>query len=195
MARAYGHPRGRFKIITMEHGFHGRTMAAVSATAQPKYHEGFEPLLPGFTYVPHNDLEALAAAIDDQTTAVMIEPIQGEGGVNLPAPGYLEGIRRLCDEPRLAADLRRGSDRHGANRRLVRAPALRRHSRYPHLRQGPGGRGGGGGDDCSEGRGGGPQTGDARQHLWRQPDRLPSRDRGDRNHRGRRPARPRPSHR
>ena len=98
MARAYGHKQGKFKIITMEHGFHGRTMAAVSATAQPKYHEGFEPLLPGFTYVPHNDLAAVAAAIDDQTTAILIEPIQGEGGVNLPAPGYLEGLRQLCDE-------------------------------------------------------------------------------------------------
>ena len=98
MARAYGNPHGRYKIITMEHGFHGRTMAAVSATAQPKYHAGFEPMLPGFTYVPHNDLDALAAAIDAETTAVMIEPIQGEGGVNMPAPGYLEGIRKLCDQ-------------------------------------------------------------------------------------------------
>ncbi len=98
MAKAYGHASGRYKIITMEHGFHGRTYAALSATAQPKYHAGFEPLVPGFVYVPHNDLEALAAAIDDQTAAVMIEPIQGEGGINMPAPGYLEGIRKLCDE-------------------------------------------------------------------------------------------------
>ena len=98
MVKAYGHASGRYKIVTMEHGFHGRTYAALSATAQPKYHEGFEPLVPGFVYVAHNDLDALAEALDDLTAAVMIEPIQGEGGVNLPAPGYLEGIRKLCDE-------------------------------------------------------------------------------------------------
>ena len=97
MAKAYGHPSGRYKIVTVEGGFHGRTYAALTATAQPKYHVGFEPMVPGFTYVPHNDLAALEAALDDQTAAVMIEPIQGEGGVNLPAPGYLEGIRKLCD--------------------------------------------------------------------------------------------------
>ncbi len=98
MAKAFGHEKGRYKIITMEGGFHGRTYAALTATAQPKYHVGFEPMVPGFSYVPHNDLDALAKALDDQTAAVMVEPIQGEGGVNLPQPGYLEGIRKLCDE-------------------------------------------------------------------------------------------------
>jgi predicted acetylornithine/succinylornithine family transaminase len=98
MARAFGHAQGKYKVVTMEGGFHGRTYAALTATAQPKYHAGLGPMLPGFTYVPHNDLKALEAAIDDQTAAVMIEPIQGEGGINLPAPGYLEGIRKLCDE-------------------------------------------------------------------------------------------------
>jgi acetylornithine/N-succinyldiaminopimelate aminotransferase len=97
MAKAFGHPTGRYKIVTMEGGFHGRTYAALTATAQPKYHVGFEPMVPGFSYVPYNDLKALEAALDDQTAAVLIEPIQGEGGINLPAPGYLEGIRKLCD--------------------------------------------------------------------------------------------------
>lgn len=97
MAKAYGHASGRTKIVTMEGGFHGRTYAALTATAQPKYHAGFEPMVPGFSYVPYNDLEALEAALDDQTAAVMVEPIQGEGGVNLPANGYLQGLRRICD--------------------------------------------------------------------------------------------------
>jgi len=98
MAKAFGHASGRYKVVSMENGFHGRTYAALSATAQPKYHAGFEPLVPGFSYVPFNHLEALASALDDQTAAVIVEPIQGEGGINLPAPGYLEGVRRLCDE-------------------------------------------------------------------------------------------------
>ncbi len=98
MAKAFGHDKKRWKIVTMEGGFHGRTYAALTATAQPKYHAGFEPMVPGFSYVPYNDLGALAKALDDQTAAVMVEPIQGEGGVNLPGPGYLEGIRKLCGE-------------------------------------------------------------------------------------------------
>jgi predicted acetylornithine/succinylornithine family transaminase len=98
LARAHGHSSGRYKIVSMEGGFHGRTYAALTATAQPKYHAGFEPMLPGFAYVPYNDLSAVAGAIDDQTAAVLVEPIQGEGGINIPAPGYLEGLRRLCDE-------------------------------------------------------------------------------------------------
>ena len=97
LARAHT-PKGRYKIITCENGFHGRTMGALTATAQPKYHEGFEPLLAGFAYVPYNDLDAVAKAIDDETAAVLVEPIQGEGGVNIPDPAYLPGLRRLCDE-------------------------------------------------------------------------------------------------
>jgi acetylornithine/N-succinyldiaminopimelate aminotransferase len=98
LARAHGHASGRFKIISVEHGFHGRTYAALTATAQPKYHVGFEPMVPGFEYAPHNDLDAMARLVDDKTAAILIEPIQGEGGINLPAPGYLQGLRRLCDE-------------------------------------------------------------------------------------------------
>jgi acetylornithine/N-succinyldiaminopimelate aminotransferase len=98
LARAHGHAAGRTKIVTVEGGFHGRTYAALTATAQPKYHAGFEPMVPGFAYAPHNDLDAIGKLIDDKTAAVLIEPIQGEGGINLPAEGYLEGLRKLCDD-------------------------------------------------------------------------------------------------
>lgn len=98
LARLYGSPKGRYKIVSMENGFHGRTYAALTATAQPKYHAGCGPMLPGFTYVPYNNLDAVAAAIDDQTTAIMVEPIQGEGGVNVPSPDYLPGLRSLCND-------------------------------------------------------------------------------------------------
>jgi predicted acetylornithine/succinylornithine family transaminase len=97
LARAYGHAHGRYKIVTMEGGFHGRTFAALTATAQPKYHAGFEPMVPGFTYVPYNDLTAVAGVLDKQTAAVLVEPIQGEGGVNIPSADYLPGLRKLCD--------------------------------------------------------------------------------------------------
>jgi predicted acetylornithine/succinylornithine family transaminase len=98
LARAYGHARGRYKIVTMEGGFHGRTFAALTATAQPKYHTGFEPMVPGFTYVPYNDLDAVSRVLDDETAAVLVEPIQGEGGVNVPDADYLPGLRQLCDQ-------------------------------------------------------------------------------------------------
>ncbi len=91
-------PEGRYKIITFENSFHGRTYGAVTATAQPKYHEGIGPMLPGFRYAPHNDLDAVASLIDGETCAILIEPVQGEGGVNLPEEGFLQGLRDLCDE-------------------------------------------------------------------------------------------------
>jgi acetylornithine/N-succinyldiaminopimelate aminotransferase len=87
----------RYKIITMLNSFHGRTMGALSATAQPKYHQGVGPMLPGFGYAPFGDLDAVAKLIDGETIAVMVEPVQGEGGVNVPSDGYMEGLRELCD--------------------------------------------------------------------------------------------------
>ena len=98
LARAYGHPSGRSKIVTMTGGFHGRTLGALAATAQPKYHEGLGPMLAGFEYVPYDDLDAADAAIDETTAAVLVEPIQGEGGVNVPSENYLPGLRKLCDD-------------------------------------------------------------------------------------------------
>jgi len=92
---------GRYKIITMEKSFHGRTYGGMSATAQSRIHSGFEPLLPGFTYVPFDDVDAVAAAVDDETAAIMLEPIQGEGGVNIPADDYLPRLRDLCDDRNL----------------------------------------------------------------------------------------------
>lgn len=86
-----------YEIITMENSFHGRTMATVTATAQTRYHAGFEPMLEGFKYVPYDDLSATEAAISGKTCAILVEPIQSEGGVNVPSEGYLQGLRELCD--------------------------------------------------------------------------------------------------
>jgi acetylornithine aminotransferase/acetylornithine/N-succinyldiaminopimelate aminotransferase len=88
----------RYEIIATHNSFHGRTLATVSATGQPKYHHGFEPLMPGFKHVPYNDLRAMERAMDSRTAAILVEPIQGEGGVNIPDEGYLPGLRKLCDE-------------------------------------------------------------------------------------------------
>jgi acetylornithine/N-succinyldiaminopimelate aminotransferase len=87
----------KYKFITAEGSFHGRTFATVTATAQPKYHEGFRPLLPGFVYIPFNDVAALEAAFTDEVAAVLVEPIQGEGGINVASAEFLQAIRQLCD--------------------------------------------------------------------------------------------------
>jgi len=98
LARLYTSKQKKYKFITCEGSFHGRTFATVTATAQPKYHEGFLPLLPGFVYIPFNDVKALEAAFTDEVSAVLVEPIQGEGGINVATPEFLQAIRRLCDE-------------------------------------------------------------------------------------------------
>jgi len=98
LARRYGNPTKRYEIITMEQSFHGRTMACISATGQDKVKIGFEPLLEGFKTVLFNNLAAVRDAITAKTIAVMIEPIQGEGGINVADKEYLIGLKRLCDE-------------------------------------------------------------------------------------------------
>ena len=100
LTRKWG--QGRHEIIVMERSFHGRTMAALSATGQPKYQEGFEPLVPGFMCVPFNDLDAVKQAITPKTCAILLEPIQGEGGVRVASEEFLHGVRALCDEHHLA---------------------------------------------------------------------------------------------
>ena len=101
LARKFGHDEGRFEIITTVNSFHGRTLAAIAATGQDKVKKGFEPAVPGFKHVPYNDLAAMRAAISPATAAVMIEGIQGEGGVTPATPEYLLGLRQLCDEKKL----------------------------------------------------------------------------------------------
>jgi predicted acetylornithine/succinylornithine family transaminase len=91
-------PRGRYKIITFEGGFHGRTYGATSATAQPKYHDGIEPLVPGFVYAPFGDLEAVRTKVDGETAAIMVEPVQGEGGIRIPPADFLGGLRKIADD-------------------------------------------------------------------------------------------------
>ncbi|MDB6123655.1 MAG: aruC [Pedosphaera sp.] len=101
LARKFGHDEGRFEIITTYNSFHGRTLAAISATGQDKVKKGFEPMVPGFRHVPYNDLHAMREAISPATVAILIEGIQGEGGVTPATPEYLLGLRQLCDEKKL----------------------------------------------------------------------------------------------
>lgn len=103
-ARRFGHSKpnkdgaARYEVITFNNSFHGRTLGSMAATAQKKIHEGFDPLLPGFRYVPFNDIDALKAAINDTTAAIMLEPIQGEGGVNEASADFLQSIQALCKD-------------------------------------------------------------------------------------------------
>jgi predicted acetylornithine/succinylornithine family transaminase len=101
-ARRFGHQRPqadgspRFEVITFQQSFHGRTLGAMSATGQTKIQEGFDPLLPGFRYLPYNDIAALATGIRPETAAVLLEPIQGEGGVNCATPEFLRAVANTC---------------------------------------------------------------------------------------------------
>ena len=95
-AFANGQPE-RVRVVSFTNSFHGRTYGALSATAQPKYHEGFGPMPDGFDYVPYGDADALAKVVTDRTAAILLEPVQGEGGINLPPSGFLAECRRVAD--------------------------------------------------------------------------------------------------
>jgi acetylornithine/succinyldiaminopimelate/putrescine aminotransferase len=102
-ARKFGHARPqpdgspRYEVLSFTKSFHGRTLGGINATGQDKVKEGFDPLLPGFRHLPFNDLDALAAAIRPETVAILLEPVQGEGGVNVATPGFLRGVKALCE--------------------------------------------------------------------------------------------------
>ena len=101
LARKFGHDEGRFEILTAHNSFHGRTLAGISATGQEKVKKGFEPMVPGFRHIPFNDLDAARNALSPSTVAILIEGIQGEGGITPTTTEYLLGLRRLCDEKNL----------------------------------------------------------------------------------------------
>ena len=98
LARLHGSAKGCYRIITFERGFHGRTLGTLTATAQPKHHEGLGPLMAGFRYAAMDDLNAVRKLLDNETCAIMIEPVQGEGGVRIPDPAFLQGLRDICDD-------------------------------------------------------------------------------------------------
>ena len=101
LARKFGHDEGRFEILTATNSFHGRTLAGIAATGQDKVKKGFEPMTPGFRHIPFNDLTAARNAISPATVAILMEGVQGEGGVTPATPEYLLGLRALCDEKKL----------------------------------------------------------------------------------------------
>src|SRR5262249_39792106 len=101
LARKFGHAEGRFEILTAFNSFHGRTLAGIAATGQEKVRKGFEPAVPGFRHVPFNDLAATRAALSPGTVAILIEGVQGEGGITPATADYLLGLRALCDEKKL----------------------------------------------------------------------------------------------
>jgi len=98
LARKFGHEEGRYEVITMTNSFHGRTMACISATGQEKVKKDFSPLLEGFSHVSYGDVEAVRSAIGPKTAAILLEPVQGEGGIHIATAEYLRALRELCDE-------------------------------------------------------------------------------------------------
>ena len=101
LARIYHDPTGnpdRWKVVTFRNAFHGRTLATIAAAGQPKHLKGFEPEVRGFEHVDFGDLDGARAAIDVETAAILVEPVQGEGGIHIASNGFMQGLRALCDE-------------------------------------------------------------------------------------------------
>jgi acetylornithine/N-succinyldiaminopimelate aminotransferase len=98
LTRKFGNASGRYEILTFQNSFHGRTMAGISATAQEKIKQGFAPLLDGFVHLPFRDLAAVSEAVGPRTVAILVEPVQGEGGIHVASAEFLRGLRRICDE-------------------------------------------------------------------------------------------------
>ncbi len=101
LARGFGHDEGRFEILTARNSFHGRTLAGIAATGQERFRKGFEPTVTGFRHIPYNDLQAARECLSPATVAILIEGVQGEGGITPATAEYLLGLRRLCDEKKL----------------------------------------------------------------------------------------------
>ena len=140
-ARKYQSVNGapeRYRIVTFEGAFHGRTLATLAAGGQKKYLEGFGPVVEGFDQVPFGDLEAVKRAVGGETAAIMIEPLMGEGGVRIVDALVPRGAARTVRRARPPAYLRRSAERHGPNRRAVRLSAHRHHARHHVARQGAG---------------------------------------------------------
>ena len=98
LARLWGHAQGKYEIVTMRNSFHGRTLATLAATGQTKYQKGFDPIPAGFVYADYNNLDSIRAAINEKTVAVLVEAVQGEGGILPGTPEFMKGLRALCDE-------------------------------------------------------------------------------------------------
>ncbi|HYV27796.1 MAG TPA: acetylornithine transaminase, partial [Candidatus Eisenbacteria bacterium] len=142
LARRFGHEEGRFEILTTFNSFHGRTLAGIAATGQEKIKMGFSPAVPGFRHVPYNDLDAMRAAISPATAAILVEGIQGEGGVTPATPEYLLGLRQLCNERRLLFLIDAVQDGHFRTgtfqsfQRILESPELANGSRAGFLPDG-----------------------------------------------------------
>ena len=182
---------GRSRIISTEGGYHGKTLGALATTGREKYRTRVEPLMPGVEFVPYGDAVAAVAAIDDETAAIIVEPIQGEGGIHVPPDGYLRAIREACDRTGALDDRRRGADLHRTHRGHVRLRPRRRGPR--HHDPGEAARRGHHADRCDHGHSFGVGEGvlrepaDAHLHLRRQPPGLCRRPRSRPGRSGRRP--------
>ena len=196
LARRWGSSDGggRFEILATLGSFHGRTLATLSATGQERYHQGFQPLMPGFRLVPFDDLAALDRALRDETVGVMVEPIQGEGGVVVPRADYLKRLRDWCDRNKLLLILDEVQTGMGRTGKFFALRARRHQARYRDAGQGARRRTSDRRDDRAAGDRVELYARQSRQHLRRKSGGVRGGARRDRRPRaGRRARRTRPS--